>query len=76
VTNARTRLTVLGSAVAIAAGALISVQPANAAPASYQWVALGDSYTAGVIPAAGDTFEVPRDGCERTDRSYPPGHRP
>jgi hypothetical protein len=34
-------------------------------------VALGDSYTAGVIRAAGGTFEFPRDGCERTDRSYP-----
>ncbi|MGI5450980.1 SGNH/GDSL hydrolase family protein [Streptomyces sp. CA-243310] len=32
---------------------------------------MGDSYTAGVIPAAGDIFESPRDGCERTDRSYP-----
>jgi hypothetical protein len=66
----RTRLALLGSAVALAAGALAPAQPAAAAPA-YDWVALGDSYTAGVIPAAGDTFEVPRDGCERTDRSYP-----
>ncbi|CAL9498272.1 hypothetical protein SUDANB105_03360 [Streptomyces sp. enrichment culture] len=31
----------------------------------------GDSYTAGVILAPGNTFEVPHDGCERTDRSYP-----
>ncbi|WUH89657.1 SGNH/GDSL hydrolase family protein [Streptomyces sp. NBC_00433] len=74
-TNARARLAVLGSTVALAAGALVPVQlagstPAAAAPA-YQWVAMGDSYTAGVIPAAGDTFEVPRDGCERTDQSYP-----
>ncbi|MFB6874736.1 SGNH/GDSL hydrolase family protein [Streptomyces sp. NPDC056323] len=71
----RTRLTVLGSAVALAACAQVPVQLAGAAPAaaaaSYDWVALGDSYTAGVIPAAGDTFEIPRDGCERTDRSYP-----
>ncbi|MFF3782500.1 SGNH/GDSL hydrolase family protein [Streptomyces sp. NPDC001933] len=71
----RTRLTVLGSAVALAACAQVPVQLAGAAPAaaaaSYEWVALGDSYTAGVIPSAGDIFEIPRDGCERTDRSYP-----
>ncbi|MGW2052689.1 SGNH/GDSL hydrolase family protein [Streptomyces sp. NPDC001840] len=73
--SVRTRLAVLGSAVALAACAQVPVQLADAAPAaaaaSYDWVALGDSYTAGVIPAAGDTFEVPRDGCERTDQSYP-----
>ncbi|MFC9133356.1 SGNH/GDSL hydrolase family protein [Streptomyces sp. NPDC057099] len=70
----RTRLALLGSAVALTAGALVPAQLAGAQPAaaaSYDWVALGDSYTAGVITAAGDTFEVPRDGCERTDRSYP-----
>ncbi|MEV6395498.1 SGNH/GDSL hydrolase family protein [Streptomyces sp. NPDC051907] len=65
----------LSSAVALAAGALAPAQLAGAQPASaaatYQWVALGDSYTAGVIPAAGDVFEIPRDGCERTDQSYP-----
>ncbi|MEU1409652.1 SGNH/GDSL hydrolase family protein [Streptomyces sp. NPDC005728] len=66
----RTRLALLGSAAALAAGALAPAQPASAA-GTYDWVALGDSYTAGVIPAAGDTFEVPRDGCERTDQSYP-----
>ncbi|MFD7431667.1 SGNH/GDSL hydrolase family protein [Streptomyces sp. NPDC059818] len=69
----RTRLTLLGSATALAAGALAPAQLAGAQPAAagYDWVALGDSYTAGVIRAAGDTFEVPRDGCERTDQSYP-----
>ena len=70
----RARLAVLGSAAALAAGALVPVQLAGATPAAaaaYEWVALGDSYSAGVIPAAGDAFEVPRDGCERTDRSYP-----
>lgn len=70
----RTRLAVLGSAVALTAAGLIPVQLAGATPAaaaSYEWVALGDSYTAGVIPAAGEVFEIPRDGCERTDRSYP-----
>ncbi|MFD7973907.1 SGNH/GDSL hydrolase family protein [Streptomyces clavifer] len=71
----RTRLALLGSAAALATGAAIPAQFAGAQPAAaaveYQWVALGDSYTAGVILAAGNTFEVPRDGCERTDRSYP-----
>lgn len=65
----RTRLALLGSATVLTAVQLTAAQPAAAA--SYEWVALGDSYTAGVIRAAGDTFEVPRDGCERTDRSYP-----
>ncbi|MFD8735666.1 SGNH/GDSL hydrolase family protein [Streptomyces sp. NPDC059618] len=70
----RTHVALLGSAAALTAGALSPVQLVGAQPAAaaeYDWVALGDSYTAGVIPAAGDTFEVPRDGCERTDRSYP-----
>ncbi|MFD4022254.1 SGNH/GDSL hydrolase family protein [Streptomyces sp. NPDC058576] len=73
-THLRKRLTLLGSTAALAASAIVPSQIAGASPAaaaSYEWVALGDSYTAGVIPAAGDTFEVPRDGCERTDRSYP-----
>ncbi|WP_435243885.1 SGNH/GDSL hydrolase family protein [Streptomyces cucumeris] len=69
------RLALMGSAAVLAAGALMPAQLAGAQPstaaAAYQWAALGDSYTAGVIPAAGDTFEVPRDGCERTDQSYP-----
>lgn len=72
--RSRTRLAVFGSAAALAAGALVSAQVVMAEPAAAadrQWVALGDSYTAGVIPAAGDVFEVPRDGCERTDQSYP-----
>ncbi|MEV7064302.1 SGNH/GDSL hydrolase family protein [Streptomyces collinus] len=71
----RTRLALLGSAAALAAGALVPAQFAGAQPAAAaekkQWVALGDSYTAGVIQAAGNIFEVPRDGCDRTDRSYP-----
>ncbi|NDZ76988.1 SGNH/GDSL hydrolase family protein [Streptomyces sp. SID10853] len=64
----------LCSAAAFTAAALAPVQLAGAQPAAaagYQWVALGDSYTAGVIQAAGDTFEYPRDGCDRTDQSYP-----
>ncbi|MGR6998844.1 SGNH/GDSL hydrolase family protein [Yinghuangia aomiensis] len=71
----RTRLALLGSAAALTAGALAPAQLAGAQAAAaageIQWVALGDSYTAGVIRAAGNTFEAPRDGCERTDRSYP-----
>ncbi|MFE1288748.1 SGNH/GDSL hydrolase family protein [Streptomyces sp. NPDC058751] len=70
----RTRLTLLGSAAALTAGALAPAQLVGAQPAAaadYDWVALGDSYTAGVIQAAGDVFEFPRNGCERTDRSYP-----
>ncbi|MFE1285850.1 SGNH/GDSL hydrolase family protein [Streptomyces sp. NPDC058751] len=70
----RIRLALLGSAAALTAGAAVPAQFAGAQPAAAagrQWVALGDSYTAGGIPAAGETFEVPRNGCERTDRSYP-----
>ncbi|MFI1701169.1 MULTISPECIES: SGNH/GDSL hydrolase family protein [Streptomyces] len=71
----RTRLALLGSAAALAAGAVVPAQLAGAQPAAaaadFQWVALGDSYTAGVIRAAGDAIDYPRDGCERTDRSYP-----
>ncbi|MDJ1130565.1 SGNH/GDSL hydrolase family protein [Streptomyces iconiensis] len=69
-----TRLALLGSAAALTAGAVVPAQFAGAQPAAAadkQWVALGDSYTAGVIRATGDPFEVPRDGCERTDRAYP-----
>ncbi|MFD3486529.1 hypothetical protein [Streptomyces sp. NPDC058665] len=71
----RTHLALPGSAAALAAGTLVPAQFAGAqsaaAAADYQWVALGDSYTAGVIRAAGDPIDSPRDGCERTDRSYP-----
>ncbi|GHG10028.1 SGNH/GDSL hydrolase family protein [Streptomyces hydrogenans] len=73
-TRFRTAFALLGSAAALTAGAVVPVQVAGAPPAAaadFQWVALGDSFTAGVIPAAGDVFEIPRDGCERTDRSYP-----
>lgn len=71
----RARLALLCSTAALAAGALVPTQLAGAQPTTaaedYHWVALGDSYTAGVIRAAGNTFEVPRDGCDRTDLSYP-----
>ncbi|WP_423834559.1 hypothetical protein [Streptomyces manipurensis] len=74
-THFRTRLALLGTAAVLTAGAAVPAQFAGAQPAAAadrkQWVALGGSYTAGVIRAAGNTFEVPRDGCERTDRAYP-----
>ncbi len=74
VTRFRIALALLGSAATLTAGAVVPVQVVGAQPAAAadrQWVALGDSFTAGVIPAAGNVFEVPRDGCERTDLSYP-----
>ncbi|MEU4116889.1 SGNH/GDSL hydrolase family protein [Kitasatospora sp. NPDC028055] len=70
------RLVVAGTAVALAVG-LITPTTAEAAAkpatraAGLEWVALGDSYTAGVIQATGDEFETPRDGCARTTGSYP-----
>ncbi|MFE6682581.1 SGNH/GDSL hydrolase family protein [Streptomyces sp. NPDC057729] len=74
-TRFRIRLALLGSAAALTAGAAVPAQFTGAHPAAAaeqrEWVALGDSYTAGVIRAAGNIFEVPRDGCERTDRAYP-----
>ncbi|MGW1463363.1 SGNH/GDSL hydrolase family protein [Streptomyces sp. NPDC002308] len=73
-TRFRTRPALLASAATLAAAALVPTQLVGAQPAAaadYDWVALGDSYTAGVIPAAGDVFEIPRDGCDRTDQSYP-----
>ncbi|WP_018685855.1 SGNH/GDSL hydrolase family protein [Actinokineospora enzanensis] len=61
---------------AVVAGFGVVVPTASAAPvrqASLQWVAFGDSYAAGAIPAAG--VEVSsggqRDGCVRTVGSYP-----
>ncbi|WP_329614942.1 SGNH/GDSL hydrolase family protein [Streptomyces brevispora] len=61
------------AAIAAAAGLCLlstSTTSANGA-AGLEWVALGDSYTAGAIHAAGPTFEEPRDGCQRTTGSYP-----
>ncbi|MER5862095.1 SGNH/GDSL hydrolase family protein [Kitasatospora sp. NPDC002040] len=64
------RLGSVGAAAVLALGAV--TVPAQAAkrpgPA---WAALGDSYTAGVVQAAGAEFEQPGDGCARTDLSYP-----
>ncbi|GAA3046694.1 SGNH/GDSL hydrolase family protein [Actinokineospora globicatena] len=61
-------------AAAVVAVFCAATVPAQAAPqAPFQWVALGDSYAAGVIPAAGVELPVPggRDGCSRTAGSYP-----
>lgn len=70
----RVRMVMLGSAVALAAGMVVPTV-AFAAPArplqTLHWVALGDSYTAGVIQATGDVTENPPDGCARTVESYP-----
>ncbi|MFF3008394.1 SGNH/GDSL hydrolase family protein [Kitasatospora sp. NPDC057940] len=69
------RLAVAGTAVALTAGlvtpsaAQAAAQPTNRVR-SLTWVALGDSYTAGVIEATGAETE-PRDGCARTTLSYP-----
>ena len=61
-------------AAALSVGA-VSAAPAFAGPVPTQgpisWVALGDSYTAGAIGSAGNEYETPRDGCVRTDLSYP-----
>ncbi|MFJ8625301.1 SGNH/GDSL hydrolase family protein [Kitasatospora sp. NPDC093550] len=69
------RLAVAGTAVVLAAGlttpttARAAAKPAERTPA-LTWVAMGDSFTAGVIEATGPETE-PRDGCARTVRSYP-----
>ncbi len=55
------------SVPALAAG----VHGAGPRQSGLAWVALGDSYTAGAIAAAGEEFEHPRDGCVRTTDSYP-----
>ncbi|MFE0423295.1 SGNH/GDSL hydrolase family protein [Streptomyces sp. NPDC058953] len=70
----------LGTAVVLAGLTGLAVAPGQAAPRAVgravsaeplEWVALGDSYSAGVIEATGDEFETPRDGCARTVDSYP-----
>lgn len=65
------RRVVLGLVAAMTAG-LLAPSVASAAQAqSLEWVALGDSYTAGVIQATGDVVDNPPDGCARTTESYP-----
>ncbi|MEV7596712.1 SGNH/GDSL hydrolase family protein [Kitasatospora sp. NPDC089797] len=69
------RLAVAGTAVALAVGlttptaAQAAAKPAVRAGA-LKWATLGDSYTAGLIAAAGALTE-PQDGCARTTGSYP-----
>ncbi|GAA3094635.1 SGNH/GDSL hydrolase family protein [Streptosporangium carneum] len=68
----RGKITAIALATAIASGGTAAVAaPAQAVRAPLDWVALGDSYTAGVILAAGREYERPRDGCARTTLSYP-----
>ena len=64
------RMTRLALAVVLLVGAPAT---ANASADTYQWAALGDSYTAGVFvgepqPTLG---AEDRDGCDRTTYSYP-----
>ncbi|MER5619085.1 hypothetical protein [Streptomyces sp. NPDC002215] len=58
-------------AALIAPNAAQAAAPASGYANSLSWVALGDSYTAGVIQATGNELEIPRDGCARTTESYP-----
>ncbi|GAA2685740.1 MULTISPECIES: SGNH/GDSL hydrolase family protein [Actinosynnema] len=72
--HAAVRTLVLGSVVALLTG--VAAPAASAASATppqqvVKWVALGDSYTAGVIQAAGELVDAPPDGCARTTDSYP-----
>ncbi|MBM7773053.1 lysophospholipase L1-like esterase [Actinokineospora baliensis] len=64
----------IAAVLAVTLAASVPALPSQAAPAApLQWVALGDSYAAGAIPAAGVELPVPggRDGCGRTAGSYP-----
>lgn len=69
------RLAVAGTAVVLAAGlttptAVQAAAKPSARARALSWVAMGDSYTAGVIEATGAETE-PVDGCARTVGSYP-----
>ncbi|GAB7180399.1 hypothetical protein ATKI12_0230 [Kitasatospora sp. Ki12] len=69
------RLAVAGTAAVLAATLTTpTTVQAAAKPAertrALSWVAMGDSFTAGVIEATGAETE-PRDGCARTVESYP-----
>jgi len=68
----RLRTRALAAGLTLTAAALLPSASAHAAD-TYEWAALGDSYTAGVFvgdpqPALGDAA---RDGCDRTTNSYP-----
>ncbi|MEU4728939.1 SGNH/GDSL hydrolase family protein [Streptomyces sp. NPDC023588] len=59
--------------LSVLAAAVLLPSAAVGSTGRYEWVALGDSYTAGLFvgaprPALGDTS---RDGCDRTANSYP-----
>jgi GDSL-like Lipase/Acylhydrolase family len=71
-TRLRLRVLTVGIPV-VMAGALLPATTTAQTAEAYEWVALGDSYTAGVFigapqPALGDES---RDGCDRTANSYP-----
>ncbi|WAL93379.1 SGNH/GDSL hydrolase family protein [Streptomyces sp. Je 1-369] len=72
VSRLRTRALAVG--LVLTAAAFVPSGAAGAAAAdAYEWVALGDSYTAGgfvgePLPALGDAS---RDGCDRTTEAYP-----
>ncbi|GAA3879498.1 SGNH/GDSL hydrolase family protein [Saccharothrix violaceirubra] len=57
------------TALALAAVATFATAPTAGASAALEWVALGDSFAAGVISSAGPVLV--RDGCERTRGAYP-----
>ncbi|MEZ0108563.1 lysophospholipase L1-like esterase [Catenulispora sp. EB89] len=68
----RQRVRALAVGLALTASTLSPLASAGAAD-SYQWAALGDSYTAGgfvgdPLPPLGDAS---RDGCDRTTNAYP-----
>ncbi|MFI1379781.1 SGNH/GDSL hydrolase family protein [Embleya sp. NPDC020886] len=72
VSHLRARILAAGLS-ALAAAALVPSTASGIAEHRYEWVALGDSYTAGLfigspLPALGDPT---RDGCDRTTGSYP-----
>ncbi|MEV6028422.1 SGNH/GDSL hydrolase family protein [Streptomyces sp. NPDC052036] len=67
----RARLAAMTAAAALCLLNCTTASTHAEAAGSLRWVALGDSYTAGVIHATGPTFEQPRDGCQRTTGSYP-----
>ncbi|MFD3945027.1 SGNH/GDSL hydrolase family protein [Streptomyces sp. NPDC058579] len=67
------RRVALGALAALTLAAAVPGGAAAAAPEPVEWVALGDSYTAGVFvgeprPALGS---ADRDGCDRTAGAYP-----
>ncbi|GII95955.1 SGNH/GDSL hydrolase family protein [Sinosporangium siamense] len=66
--GSRVRAALVGVAVCAMYTTIAAAAPSTRA---YSWVALGDSFTAGVVQAAGKEFEPVRDGCARTSLAYP-----